>query len=72
VEASGGTGTVPAIAYAYLGSGTSSEYTTTGAPAIGLQITAAPVPLPPALWLLGSGFLGLAGTMARRRHPVAV
>jgi hypothetical protein len=69
VEASGGTGTVPAIAYAYLGAGTSSEYTTTAAPAIGLEVTAAaPVPLPPAIWLLGSGLLGFAGTMARRRQ----
>jgi len=28
----------------------------------------APVPLPAALWLLGPGLLGLAGTMRRRRH----
>jgi len=71
VEASAsGTGTAPAIAFAYLGSGTSSEYTTAGAPAIGLEVTAAPVPLPPAIWLLGSGLLGCAGTMARRRRPM--
>jgi hypothetical protein len=34
--------------------------------ASGLVLTGAPVPLPPAVWLLGSGLLGLAG-VARRK-----
>jgi hypothetical protein len=71
VETGAGTGTAPAIAFAYLGSGTGSEYTQTGAAPIGLQITAAPVPLPAALWLLGSGVLGL-GAMRRRRQANAI
>lgn len=67
-ETSASTGTAPALGFAYLGSGTSGEYTTVGAPSIGLQVTAAsPVPLPPALWLLGSGLLGI-GALARRRR----
>jgi len=67
-ETSAVTGTAPALGFAYLGSGTNSEYTTLGAPSIGLEVTAAsPVPLPPALWLLGSGILGL-GSMVRRRR----
>jgi hypothetical protein len=67
-ETSASTGTAPALGFAYLGSGTSSEYTTVGAPSVGLEVTAgSPVPLPPALWLLGSGILGL-GSMARRRR----
>jgi hypothetical protein len=67
-EASATTGTAPALGFAYLGSGTNSAYTTVGAPSVGLEVTAgSPVPLPPALWLLGSGILGL-GSMARRRR----
>ncbi len=34
-------------------------------------VSASPVPLPPALWLLGSGLLGLAGVGRRRRSPAA-
>ena len=69
VEASAGTGTVPALAFAYLGSGTSSEYTTSGAPAIGLEVTATnPVPLPTSALLLGSGLLGGIGAAAHRRR----
>lgn len=62
VETSSSTGTVPAIAFAYAPS--SGQYTLTGAPDIGLEVTA--VPLPAAFWLLGSGMIGL-GAMARRR-----
>ena len=32
-----------------------------------LQITTAPVPLPPALWLFGSGLLGLFGVTRRKK-----
>jgi hypothetical protein len=66
VEASASTGTVPAIAFAYAPS--SGQYTTTSAPAIGLEVSA--VPLPAAFWLLGSGMIGL-GALARRRRPAA-
>jgi hypothetical protein len=68
VETSAGTGTVPALAFAYLGSGTSGEYTTAGAPAIGLEVTESPVPLPTSALLLGSGLLGGIGAVARRRR----
>jgi hypothetical protein len=66
VETSTSTGTVPALAFAYLGTGTESEFTESGAPAVGLEVTA--VPLPPAVWLLGSGLLGLGAIAGRRRH----
>ncbi len=64
-EASATTGTAPALAFAY--AGTNGQFTTNGAPAIGLQINASPVPLPASLWLLGSGLLGGLGWSARRR-----
>jgi hypothetical protein len=65
-EATASTGTAPALAFAYAGS--SGQYATSGAPAIGLEVTtASPVPLPAAFWLLGSGVLGL-GSMVRRRR----
>jgi len=71
VETSASTGTVPAGGFAYLGSGTNSQYTTSGALPIGLEVTAAsPVPLPATAWLLGSGVFGL-GAMARRRRTAA-
>jgi hypothetical protein len=62
VEASATTGTVPALGFAFAPS--SGQYTTSGASPIGLEIT--PVPLPPALWLLGSGLL--AGLQVARRR----
>lgn len=71
VEAGATTGTVPALGFAYYGAGTSGKYTTTGAPAIGLEVTAtAPVPLPASAWLLVSGLLAGLGSVARRRRSV--
>ena len=64
-ETSATTGTAPASAFAYYGSGTNGKFTTSGAPAFGVQISA--VPLPPTLWLLGGGLLGF-GALARRRR----
>jgi hypothetical protein len=63
-ESSNLTGTVPALGFATLSGG---KFTETGALPIGVEVTAAsPVPLPPAVWLLGSGLLGLA-VFARRK-----
>ena len=62
---SAGAGAVPALGFAYAPA--SGQYTTVGAPSIGLEISSAtPVPLPGTLWLLGGGVLGV-GAMARRR-----
>ena len=55
-------GTVPAGEFAF--AGTNARYGTAGAPAVGIQVSA--VPLPAAVWLLGSGLLGL-GAVVRRR-----
>ena len=60
----GGNGTVPAMAYAF---NAGSGYTSVGAQAIGAQVTVSPVPLPAAVWLLGSGLLGLSAARRGRR-----
>jgi hypothetical protein len=62
-EASAATGTVPASGFAY--AGTNGRYATLGAPAIGVEVSA--VPLPAALWLLGSGLMGF-GLVGRQRR----
>jgi len=64
-ESSAANGTAPAAAFAY--AGTNGEFTVSGAPAIGLQIAANPVPLPASVWLLGSALLAALG-WANRRH----
>lgn len=63
-EASSTTGTVPALAFAY--AGTNGQYSLSGAPAVGLQVNA--VPLPAAAWLLGSGLLGIGATLRRKKE----
>jgi hypothetical protein len=58
-------GTVPALAFASAtGSTTSHKYVLETSTPVGLEVTA--VPLPAAVWLLGSGLLGLVA-MGRRR-----
>ena len=63
-------GSVPALAYALNAGG---GYTSVGATSIGMQVEVAPVPLPGALLLLGSGLLGVGGIggAARRRRAAA-
>ncbi len=65
-ESSPANGTAPALAFAV--PGTSGRFTSNGAPAIGVQIAASPVPLPASAWLLGSGLLAGLGSLARRRR----
>jgi hypothetical protein len=67
----GAGGTVPALAYAF---NSGSGYSTDGAVPIGMQVEVAPVPLPGALLLLGSGLLGVGGIggAARRRRASAL
>ena len=65
-------GSIPALAYAF---NDGSGYTSAGANAIGMQVEVAPVPLPGALLLLGSGLLGvggIGGAARRRRAATAV
>jgi hypothetical protein len=64
-ETSASTGTAPALAFALEKSGTSGVFSESGAPAIGLQVNA--VPLPAGLWLLGSGLFGLGFAGRRNR-----
>jgi hypothetical protein len=59
--ASGG-GTAPAMAFAYNSGG---GYTPVGAAPFGVQLDATAVPLPPSLWLLGGGLVGLV--LARKK-----
>jgi hypothetical protein len=66
LEASATTGTAAALGFAVAGS--SGQYAASNASPIGLEIST--VPLPPALWLLGSGLLAL-GTAARRRRAAS-
>jgi hypothetical protein len=63
-------GSVPALAYAFNAGG---GYTSAGATSVGMQVEVAPVPLPGALLLLGSGLLGVGGIggAARRRRAAA-
>jgi hypothetical protein len=65
-EASATTGTAPALAFAYA-SGTNAKYSTSGAPAIGVEITGlSPTPLPNSLLFLTSGLLALGWFASRR------
>jgi hypothetical protein len=61
-------GTAPAQGFAFYSSTTGGVFTTSNAPGIGIEITGtgSPVPLPGAIWLLGSGLAAL-GAMRRRR-----
>jgi hypothetical protein len=68
-ESSTETGTAPALGFAYLGPNTSSKYTTSGTPAFGVEVST--VPIPAALWLLGSGLLGLGAVGRRNRRSSA-
>jgi hypothetical protein len=65
VEAVPSTGTLPATAFAFA-AGTTGKYQLDANAPVGMQVSA--VPLPAAVWLLGSGLLGL-GSLARRKTP---
>jgi hypothetical protein len=67
LETGAGTGTVPALAFAY--AGTSGQYTLSNADPIGLEVSA--VPLPASVWLFASGLLAGVGTAFRRRRSTA-
>ncbi len=62
-ETSAGTGTVPALAFAYDSNGATGQFSTSSEPPIGLEVTA--VPEPSSVALLGAGFLSF---FARRRR----
>jgi hypothetical protein len=65
-ETSTTTGTAPALAFAY-SNGTSTGYALETNNPVGIEVSASPVPLPAAVWLLGSGLASL-GFAARRRR----
>ena len=70
LETTANNGTAPALGFAYLGSSTNGEFTTSGAPDVAFQVNATtPVPLPATAWLLGGGLLGFLGF---RRSRVAI
>jgi hypothetical protein len=62
-ETSTTTGTVPATAFAF--AGTNARYALETANPVGIEVSA--VPLPAAVWLLGSSLLGLGPWLRRRR-----
>jgi hypothetical protein len=64
----GGTGTLQSYVLGTAGVDASGNLTFTGNSTGG----GAPVPLPAAVWLLGSGLLGLVGVSRRRKTAVAV
>jgi hypothetical protein len=65
-QTAGGGGTAPALAFAFNSGG---GYATAGALPFGVQVDATtPVPLPAAVWLLGTGLVGLGSRARRRRH----
>jgi hypothetical protein len=55
-------GTAPALDFAY---NSGSGYSDVGAIPFSVQVTATPVPLPAAIWLLGGGLLGLSSRVRR-------
>ncbi len=67
LETSAVTGTVPALGFAFK---TSGSYSTNNAPAIGLEVTA--VPLPASMWPMLGGLIALGGVAGRRRSKPAV
>jgi hypothetical protein len=68
-ETGAGTGTVPALAFAI---DTGSQFKTSGAPPIGLEVTAA-VPEPATDgWIAGAGLLSVSLGTAFRRKPTVV
>lgn len=67
VESSATGGTAPATAFAY--AGTNHQYSTLNGVPVGLEVSA--VPLPAAVWLLGSGLMGLGLFGRRRVKPTA-
>ena len=64
-KTAGGGGTAPALAFVF----NSGGYATAGALPFGVQVDdTTPVPLPAAVWLLGTGLVGLGSSARCRRH----